>query len=265
MEELSIEEKAKRYDEALDKARKLYNSEETSADVEIACENIFPELIESEDERIKKEIIDIVKSQKEQQCHIDGSVYDKMIAWLEKQGKQILANSAKTCKDEQKTTEKAEPKFHEGDWVIDKQGTAHKIAKVVEIVTNHTYGYDIVGGGYFNENIEGVRLWTIEDAKDGDVLAWDDNKCIAIFKDIYDEESFESHGCVGHLTGIFEPKQFYHDIEGAHPATKEQRDTLKKAMADAGWEFDIETKVLNRIEQEPTEKQEPKFKVGNWS
>ena len=30
---------------------------------------------------------------------------DKAIAWLEKQGEQILANSAQTCKDEQKPAE----------------------------------------------------------------------------------------------------------------------------------------------------------------
>lgn len=51
---MTIEEKARAYDEAIERARKLYNSEETSADVEIACETIFPELAESEDELIRK-------------------------------------------------------------------------------------------------------------------------------------------------------------------------------------------------------------------
>ena len=32
-----------------------------------------------------------------------AKVCKESIAWLEKQGEQILANSAKTCKDEQKT------------------------------------------------------------------------------------------------------------------------------------------------------------------
>ena len=40
---------------------------------------------ESEDEKIRKEIIALVKSQKEQQWHRDGAIYDRMIAWLEKQ------------------------------------------------------------------------------------------------------------------------------------------------------------------------------------
>ena len=41
-----------------------------------------------------------------------------------------------------------------------------------------------------------------------------------------------------------------------HPATKEQRDQLKKAMADAEWEFDFDKKELKNIE--------PKFKAGDW-
>lgn len=51
-----------------------------------ALETLIPELKKSEDEneRIRKSIIDIIKSQKEQQCHIDGTVFDEMITWLEK-------------------------------------------------------------------------------------------------------------------------------------------------------------------------------------
>lgn len=65
------------------------------------------------------------------------------------------------------TTEKEiphKPKFKVGDWVVDNQGLCHRIEKVVENVTNHTYGYDIVGGGYFNDSSD-VHLLTIEDVK----------------------------------------------------------------------------------------------------
>jgi hypothetical protein len=41
-----------------------------------------------------------------------------------------------------------------------------------------------------------------------------------------------------------------------YPATKEQRDTLMKAMADAGYTFDFEKKELKKVE--------PKFHVGDW-
>lgn len=87
----TLEEKARAYDEALERARKLYNSEETSADVEIACETIFPELAESEDELIRKEIIAFLKENletgsAEETWSLSG--LERWIAWLEKQGEK---------------------------------------------------------------------------------------------------------------------------------------------------------------------------------
>ena len=86
---MTEKEKAKAYDEALERARKLYNSEETSADVEIACETIFPELAEPEDELIRKEIIAFLKEnletgRAEETWSLSG--LKRWIAWLEKQG-----------------------------------------------------------------------------------------------------------------------------------------------------------------------------------
>ena len=97
MKELSIEEKAKRYDKALDRAKKeLDTCGSQDCDAARQIFRFFPELKESEDEKIRKEIISALKY-----ANCKG-VYDKHIAWLEKQGEQNLANSAKTCKDEQK-------------------------------------------------------------------------------------------------------------------------------------------------------------------
>lgn len=81
----TLEEKARAYDKALERARKLYNSEETSADVEIACENIFPELAESEDERMKKAIIHILYENYTDAAVIEGVEIAEIVAWLEKQ------------------------------------------------------------------------------------------------------------------------------------------------------------------------------------
>ena len=70
------------YEKLLARAREAYKNCVTGAERR-RLESLFPELKESEDERIRKEIIDIIKSQKEQQCHIDGAVFDEMCAWLE--------------------------------------------------------------------------------------------------------------------------------------------------------------------------------------
>ena len=52
---LSIEEKARAYDEALETARKINSGEGVPAPPGwTVCEVIFPELRESEDERIRK-------------------------------------------------------------------------------------------------------------------------------------------------------------------------------------------------------------------
>ena len=84
---MNYEEK---YKEALERARKLH-SEPTGGAERIVCEQIFPELIESEEERIRKEILDYLLSR---------GVRHEWIAWMKKQGLQKLANSAKTCKSE---------------------------------------------------------------------------------------------------------------------------------------------------------------------
>ena len=77
---MTQEEKAKRYDEALKRAKALYDNESSSADTLIACEAIFPELTESEDEKIRKELIKFVK--------VNIPDEERYIAWLEKQGKK---------------------------------------------------------------------------------------------------------------------------------------------------------------------------------
>ena len=75
---MTIEEKAKAYDEAFEKAKEIL---EMTSD-KSAIYTIFPGLEEPEDERIRKEIISALKFAN------DTGVYDKHIAWLEKQGEQ---------------------------------------------------------------------------------------------------------------------------------------------------------------------------------
>ena len=82
---MTKEEKAIAYDKAIEKIKYVMEHGVSPTLSKEDLQDLFSELKESEDERIRKEIIDIIKSQKEQQCHIDGAVYDKMVAWLEKQ------------------------------------------------------------------------------------------------------------------------------------------------------------------------------------
>lgn len=143
-----------------------------------------------------------------------------------------------------------EPKFKVGDWIVNK---FHDICLITDIDLEN--GYYICESNRFG-NTDGdidltdkaFHLWTIQDAKDGDVLAWDNSKRIALFKNIYDEDSFNSHGFVGHCTGTFDESSLsYHDIKGVHPATKEQHNFLFQKMHEAGYEWNAEKKEPKKI------------------
>lgn len=90
MKELSIEEKAKAYDEALKAAVIAYKDEDKH--LKATLERIFPQLKESEDEIIRKKLISYFSAVKgfstlEYNYVISN---EEVIAWLEKQGKQRL-------------------------------------------------------------------------------------------------------------------------------------------------------------------------------
>ena len=80
---MNTEEKAKAYNEALEKAKKeLKACGSLNCDAARQIFRFFPQLRESEDERIRKEIISALKFAN------DGGVYDKHIAYLEKKKKE---------------------------------------------------------------------------------------------------------------------------------------------------------------------------------
>lgn len=152
---------------------------------------------------------------------------------------------------EQNQVNTVETKFKVGDWIL--------IDNPCKIISIDNYGNYLVRYWDFDTTDKlhtlskefcetYFHLWTIQDAKDGDVLTWDDSKCIALFKEIYNKHSFKSHGCIGACTDVFENWGF-HDIENAHPSTKEQRDLLFTKMKEAGYEWDDENKELKKIEQ----------------
>lgn len=86
---MTQEQKAKAYDEVIEKLRDFYRDYDTIShliDVKEELANLIPELKESEDEKIKKEIISFLKEGKPYYC--PNSVRrQEWIAWLENQGK----------------------------------------------------------------------------------------------------------------------------------------------------------------------------------
>jgi hypothetical protein len=123
--------------------------------------------------------------------------------------------------------------------------------------------YDIRDGRYyFNDNIhfswsikecdEKSHLWSIEDAKDGDVLVSQHNQPF-IYNGNYNDYKVGAYCGIEHTGEQFidtYAEICWTDNEFIKPATKEQRGILFSKMHDSGYEWDSEKKELKKIEDE---------------
>lgn len=159
----------------------------------------------------------------------------------------------KSLNPNKKPVAKKEPKFKVGDWIVcEVTGSVYQIKNCIENLSNHKYGYDLTNGCYIGcDEANHYHLWTIQDAKDGDVLATEDKNFttpfVAIYKSlgdtVYDNITFDSHCFIG-FNGNFYEGEDGHAIEDAHPATKEQCDLLFQKMHEAGYEWYADKKEL---------------------
>ena len=315
-------------EDKLKEARKLY--ETANKDQKYVLEKLFPELIESEDERIRESLLKYLHTLPNHYAH-SGVCAPEWIAWLEKQGEQpkkvsiwkhwsgngIAGNgegkpiclikyghtySLSSClglecdyielseldkllsekQDEQEEpqvyeTEDGEvitysesegykvvkPKFHEGEWVV----RGKTIAQILDVQEQYYVGLDIDGNDFTSSRFlsgDKIHLYTIQDAKDGDVLS--DGTTIFIFKDLLSDGSVMSYCDYDINSGesdAFCPLSVNLMCSKITPATKEQRDQLEKAMADVGYEWDAEKKELKKIEQKPAWSEEDEKMLHN--
>ena len=83
---MTEKEKAEAYDKALERARAINNGKDVDVKSGTTlCEYIFPELKESEDEKIRKEIISILRNA---YWTSNRNRFNELVAWLEKQDEQ---------------------------------------------------------------------------------------------------------------------------------------------------------------------------------
>lgn len=229
------EELRKKYNSALEKARELMDK-----GYDVLMPEIFPELQEDKDERIRKTIYGWIYTQPSE-FFDNGFSKEEMLAWVEKQG-------------ENKPTDKVEPKFKVGNWyqcikdffgkgVTFDKNTAYYCAK--EGCLQNEYGCHIA---IVKDLYDNFKLWTIADAKEGDVLAVNDEVFIYAHK-MY--SIVDAHCFVDSAGGFYLDGEFGYTEKGnsIHPATKEQRDLLFRQMKEEGYEWDSEKKELKKVEQ----------------
>ena len=130
----------KKYKEALDKAQRFYNN--SVAITKKGLEDIFPELAESEDERIKNLIYCLIRDRSDfgKMLEANGCSVDKALAWLEKQGKNNMGISEATKQKLEDNLNKALEKETPESWseFLNEQGEQ----KPVEEVNGEDYGID---------------------------------------------------------------------------------------------------------------------------
>ena len=127
------------------------------------------------------------------------------------------------------------PKFKVDDWIVND----YCMGKVIAL-TDDAYLLDTGQGIPFSCEYN-AHLWTIADAKDGDVLQL--GVVTAIFKESIGNGNCKCYCSV--FNGEFEiPSQDGADnsygCHNATPATKEQRELLFQKMKEAGYEWDAE-------------------------
>ena len=171
MKELTIEEKARRYDGAIKRLEDIETGkcQKTFMFTEGLFDYIFPELNKmSEDERIRKALIKfftLSDDNADNQCC--GIHYKDIVAWLEKQG--------------QTHVDKVEPKFHEGDIIIHKElggDYIHNPHKIIQV--------DISDKKY---RLEGGLVSDVLTKKDGIGQYLDNGECKKIAKYMQEEWS----------------------------------------------------------------------------
>lgn len=274
----------KKYKEIVGQLKKAYLYAQTDS-TKAVLEEILPELAESEDDKIRKELLDFCKSKAEK--YPNDPKYKNIsawITWLEKQGdkdkfiekelgciKGYRENAIKRLEELEKqggqndsdvkdynnidphfgkSVDKIKPKFRVGDWVVLTAGELSSTLQIVNVDTNKKLYW-------FNDNSylpivdeECLHLWTLEDAKDGDVLIIGD--IIIIFKELVSSVTCECYcSLCENEFGI--TKAGVYSCCGAKPATKEQRDILFAKMKEAGYEWNPEKKELKKVEDKLAE------------
>ena len=278
MKELSIEQKAKAYDEAIERAKQMFSEKELNY--------LFPELKESDDEKI----INLLKMVVEKWHNVGYADYvmdipkSDIISWLEKQGERanfrnkiqigdkvtrnkdgVLVNLSQLeriakpneSKQVEQTSDNIEPKFKIGDFITNGI-LVGKIDKV------HELGYHAYFGNFYSDipDVENWHKWTIQDAKDGDIIidpaTQYDKESVFIFERIDKDNVVRCYVTLSNMQTLRISNDIcnvcgYADKILYTPASKEQRDLLFQKMHEAGYEWDAEKKELRKIKQEQTE------------
>lgn len=263
------------------KVNLAYLTKEQVEEIENIVKKWNPELVESEDEKIKrcieiclladaneqrfkdcdttiKDCLDWIENQSET-VEINPTEFDLRLNKLLKQFKilpkddiidtlnfylNVVRNDGTYKADEKqnKFVDMVKSKFEVGNWIV------NNISKDVFFIKSVNSGYctleDAKGETYYPclPLDDDFHLWTIDDAKDGDVL-------MSRAPFIYGKQC--PYGGLNWYNGKFiKSSNYVFEDSPVHPATKEQRNLLFAKMKEEGYKWDADRKELKKVEQD---------------
>jgi len=191
---------------------------------------------------------------------------------------ECLLFPSKDCRTWEGWKPPVKPKFKVADWIVRNNGSSDVPIQVYGLKKDRYLVTNMLGskGEVMLTCQDKWRLWTIQDAKDGDVLAFDWTQDdgtshwekIVIFKKYHAKgvKGLFNSPCVEGYGNTFKNGKLALQEEVPYysktwtmtlqPATKEQRDLLFAKMREAGYEWDAGKKELRKIQ--------PHYDIANF-
>lgn len=140
------------------------------------------------------------------------------------------------------------PKFNVGDWVFAINCTG--CPSLITAITPHCY--ELQCNGYKTEMYQTTvdafyRLWTLKDAKSGDILCYKDNRPF-MFKELRDGYPVAYFG-IDYEDSILIGNGLIWTKDSVRPATSNEKGVLFKKIEEEGYKWDADTLTLSKIQK----------------
>ena len=147
-------------------------------------------------------------------------------------------------------------KFKIGDWIIHNDGSSYVPVQIYNLKKDRYIVTNMLGskGKVMLTYQDEWRLWTINDAKPGDIL--NANGAVFIYKK--HNKDYVYHYCginLGNEFVIGTGDSIWNANNNIYPATQEQKDLLFNKIKEAGYTWDLNSNTLTK---------KTKFKIGDW-
>lgn len=137
------------------------------------------------------------------------------------------------------------PKFKVGDWIVNSNGKVNQVT----YVNPYGDGYTLDDKTYMSGSwCNSYHLWTLKDAKDGDILVVNGNPFIYSYDD---GNNVRGNYCCIFNNELRTNLNFSFEGNCIIPANKEQGDLLVSKMKESGYEWDTNNGGLKKIESKP--------------